>query len=164
MEDPRKEWMDHANAKHPKAIERLRAIERPRAIKRWRPSIKKRYGDGGRENLIPRNGTFLKRLVEQLSINGTIQERKEAAGVVPYSGSHYAKEFSLGKSKNKTMQELEEAIVEQYDDGTVEDETMGGCEGATGGQYMEGGNHHAKEKGHKETAVEAMGYQGRSYH
>lgn len=123
MEDPRKEWRDHANAKHPKKPKR-------------RQPIKKRYGDGGRENLIPRNGTFLKRLVGQLSINGTIQETK-AVGVVPYSGSHYAKGFGPGKFKYKTMQELEEAIIEQYDAGAVEDETMEGCEEATGDQYME---------------------------
>lgn len=140
-EDPRKEWSEHIAKRHRQPFPR-------------RKVLKIGYGDGGRENLIPRDGTFLRRFVQQLSRNKNIQGAKEPAGIILYSENHYTKELDPGKSTYKG--EVMKVFNEQSDHVgvTVEDEIMEGCQEAVGEQYMEEDNCYVKEYGHEETAAE----------
>lgn len=140
-EDPRKEWYDHITRRHRQSF----------PIRR---TFKTEYGDGGRENLIPRDGTFLKRFVEQLSQNENIQGTKETADVIPHSENHHTKELDPGKPTNEG--EAMEVLNEQSDhvEVTAEDEMMEECQEAAGEQHMEEENRYAKGCGYEDTAVE----------
>lgn len=144
--DPREGRSDHITKRHPQSFPRRRGF-------------KTGYGNGGRENLIPLDGTFLERFVKQLSQNENIQGTKETADIIPHSETYYTKELDPGKSTNEG--EAMEVLNEQSDHvgATVEDEIMEGCQEAAGEQRMEEDDCYVKEYGYEETAVEdeAMG-------
>lgn len=79
----------------------------PKGVTKPNVIVKIVYGDGGREDLIPRDGTFLTRLAERLLREGNIQEH---SGASPYLGTGYAKRHDPGELtvEDKTIEDLKE--------------------------------------------------------